>query len=486
MIVVANAGPLISLAQIGQLDLLPALYGNIYIPPAVKTEVVAHGGERPGAAAIGLAGWITVLAVRDQTAVELLQERLDVGESAAIVLAIEQHADLLLIDEARGRRVAHCHGTPPGLLSLHPYTPPLRPASPARPARTSRGALTTRAVWFVRAWDDAEPAVVGWGEAGPVPGLSRDDRPDFAAACAAHVAAIDAGAHPLLLDLDDLPAFAFGLETALFDLYSGGRQQLWPTPFSRGEVGLPTHGLIWMDDPAGMLAQIEAKIAAGFGVIKLKVGALPFAAEVALLAEVRRRHPEIELRLDANGAFAAEEALGKLEQLAPLGIAFLEQPIQPGQWDTLAEICRRSPIPIALDEELIACSDPAARRRLLDTVRPTAPDPQADAAGRAGCVRSVGSGRHRARHPVVGEFAAGVQHRSQCHLPVDGQAGRRPRAWPGHGAAVYQQRTGALAARRIAVGDRSRRHVGIWGLGVVGFWSGGCGRNSYGGGNIMK
>jgi len=110
MIVVANAGPLISLAQIGQLDLLPALYGNIYIPPAVKTEVVAHGGERPGAAAIGLAGWITVLAVRDQTAVELLQERLDAGESAAIVLAIEQHADLLLIDEARGRRVAETRG----------------------------------------------------------------------------------------------------------------------------------------------------------------------------------------------------------------------------------------------------------------------------------------------------------------------------------------------------------------------------------------
>ena len=110
MIVVANAGPLISLAQIGQLDLLPALYGNIYIPPAVKTEVVTHGGVRPGAAVIGLAGWVTVIAVRDQTAVELLQERLDAGESAAIVLAIEQQADLLLIDEARGRRVAETRG----------------------------------------------------------------------------------------------------------------------------------------------------------------------------------------------------------------------------------------------------------------------------------------------------------------------------------------------------------------------------------------
>jgi O-succinylbenzoate synthase len=250
-------------------------------------------------------------------------------------------------------------------LSLHPYTLHF-----ARPARTSRGALTTREVWFVRAWDDAEPKVVGWGEAGPVPSLSRDDRPDFAAACAAHIAAINAGAHPLLLDLDDLPAFAFGLETALFDLYSGGRQELWATPFSRGEVGLPTHGLIWMDDAAGMLAQIEAKIAAGFTVIKLKVGALPFAEEIALLTEVRRRYPEVELRLDANGAFAVDEALVKLEQLAPLRITFLEQPLATGNWPASADICRRSPIPIALDEELIACSDAATRRRLLDEVRP--------------------------------------------------------------------------------------------------------------------
>ena len=250
-------------------------------------------------------------------------------------------------------------------VSLHPYTLHF-----ARPARTSRGALTTRPVWFVRAWDDADPAVVGWGEAGPVPGLSRDDRPDFAAVCASHVAAINAGAHPLLLDLDDLPAFAFGLETALFDLYSGGRQQLWTTPFSRGERGLPTHGLVWMDDAAGMLAQIDAKIAAGFGVIKFKVGALPFADELALLTEVRRRYPAVELRLDANGAFTADEALARLERLAPLEIAFLEQPLKPGQWSALAEICRQSPIPIALDEELIACVDATTRRRLLDEVRP--------------------------------------------------------------------------------------------------------------------
>ena len=110
-----------------------------------------------------------------------------------------------------------------------------------------------------------------------------------------------------------LPSFAFGLETALRDLATGGRQHLWDTPFSRGEASLPTHGLIWMDTVDGLLRQIEAKIGAGFTVIKMKVGALPFAEELALLTEVRRAYPAgtIELRLDANGAFAPEEALRK-------------------------------------------------------------------------------------------------------------------------------------------------------------------------------
>lgn len=110
MIVVANAGPLIALAQIGRLDLLPALYGKIHIPPPVRNEVIATGKERPGAAEVRTADWVRTIPVRDQTAVELLQERLDLGESAAIVLAIELQADLLLIDEARGRRVAETRG----------------------------------------------------------------------------------------------------------------------------------------------------------------------------------------------------------------------------------------------------------------------------------------------------------------------------------------------------------------------------------------
>lgn len=110
MIVVANAGPLIALAQIGQLPLLPKLYGHIHIPGAVLAEVMASGGRRAGAVDIATAEWISITTVQDSTAVQLLRERLDLGESEAIALALELQADLLLIDEARGRRVAEMQG----------------------------------------------------------------------------------------------------------------------------------------------------------------------------------------------------------------------------------------------------------------------------------------------------------------------------------------------------------------------------------------
>jgi o-succinylbenzoate synthase len=205
-----------------------------------------------------------------------------------------------------------------------------------------------------------------------MPGLSLDDRPDYVDAVAQVCAAVTQGVDPGALDLAPLPSVAFGLETALRDLATGGRQRLFDTPFSRGEARLPIHGLIWMGSPAEVLAQVDRKVAQGCRVIKIKVGALPFDEERALLAEIRRRYPpaEIELRLDANGAFAAAEAMERLDALAEFEIAFLEQPIRPGQPQVLADLCARSPIPIALDEELIGVGKPAARRRLLETIRP--------------------------------------------------------------------------------------------------------------------
>lgn len=252
-------------------------------------------------------------------------------------------------------------------LAVQPYTLHFR-----TPAATSRGALHERRIWLLRTWDSEQPELAGWGECGPMPGLSRDDRPDFGEVVAEVCGVINAGYLPGPGDLAHLPSFAFGLDTALRDLRGGGRRVLWQTPFARGERGLPTHGLIWMDTVEGLHRQIDAKLAAGFRVIKLKVGALPFDAELALLESVRSRYTpkQVELRLDANGAFAAGEALAKLNALAHLHIAFLEQPIAPGQWDALATICRHSPIPIVLDEELIRVTAPAERLALLDAVRP--------------------------------------------------------------------------------------------------------------------
>ena len=258
-------------------------------------------------------------------------------------------------------------------LTATPYTLHFR-----RPAPTSRGALTERAIWLLRAWRPDAPEVAGWGEAGPLPGLSRDDSPtfgdvvndfcrEFSQASVTDLTAAQA-AVPRLAEAS--PSLAFGVEIALRDLASGGRRQLWDTPFARGEAGLPTHGLIWMDDVDGILRQVAAKVAAGFEVIKLKVGALPFADELALLHDLRRAWPAVELRLDANGAFAPDEALDRLDSLARFDVAFVEQPVRPGQWGVLADLCRHSPVPVALDEELITIRTPAERERLLSEVRP--------------------------------------------------------------------------------------------------------------------
>jgi o-succinylbenzoate synthase len=252
-------------------------------------------------------------------------------------------------------------------LSLTPYT-----LFFAKPAATSRGDLAQREILLVRAWDTETPEVVGWGECGPIPGLSPDASPEFAEVAAEVCAVINAGYMPLPADLAELPSLAFGLEMAQRDLAGGGTHVLWDTPFSRGEAGLPTHGLIWMDTPDGLLRQIEGGGTAGFRVIKMKVGALPLAEELHLLATVRSAFgpAQVELRLDANGAFAPDTVLATLEQFAAFDVAYLEQPIPAGHWSIMAGLCRRSPIPLALDEELIAVTGADCRRRLLDTILP--------------------------------------------------------------------------------------------------------------------
>ncbi|MFN8487593.1 MAG: o-succinylbenzoate synthase [Caldilineaceae bacterium] len=252
-------------------------------------------------------------------------------------------------------------------MTPHPYTLDFK-----RPAATSRGALTTRQVYFLRAIDNEQPGVIGWGECGPMPGLSVDDRPDFREQVQRVCQQINAGVALEAIDLTSLPSLFFGLETALRDCQAGGQQRLYPTPFSRGEAPLATHGLIWMNTPDNVLRQIETKLAQGFRVIKMKVGALPLDQECAILAAIRRVHAadQIQLRLDANGAFTPENALETLVRFAEFAIHFLEQPIRPKQWEAMAELCAQSPIPIALDEELIGIHKPEQQQALLETIRP--------------------------------------------------------------------------------------------------------------------
>lgn len=248
-------------------------------------------------------------------------------------------------------------------------------------AGTSRGVLTHHDAYFLRVTDDERPGVYGLGEASPLRGLSVDF-PDFEAnlqkVCSLFNK-LDLEVFPWNLNLlieqlvdKRFPALRFGLETALLDLLNGGRRVVFENDFSRGNRSLPINGLVWMGDRQSMHRQVEEKLAAGFTTLKLKVGAIDFAQECALLAGIRARFSpqQITLRVDANGAWTPEEAADKLHQLAPFDLHSIEQPIQPRQNGAMAELCRTSPVPVALDEELIGVNDYMEKFKLLKALNP--------------------------------------------------------------------------------------------------------------------
>lgn len=245
-------------------------------------------------------------------------------------------------------------------------------------ARTSRGRMKNRISWFIKLWDEHNPAVFGLGECAPLPGLSIDDRPDYEevlAKVASEASALMPGSSALLTDAANLvpegfPSILFGLETALLDLKHGGRRMIFDNRFLAGHA-VPINGLVWMGDLDEMLQQASIKIEEGFRCIKVKVGGLNFEKECDILNYIRKKYfrDEITLRLDANGAFKTDEALYKLYDLSKFKIHSLEQPIKPRQPE-LAELCRKSPIPIALDEELIGVHSAEAKKDLLATVKP--------------------------------------------------------------------------------------------------------------------
>lgn len=233
------------------------------------------------------------------------------------------------------------------------------------PAGTSRGTYRTRRVWYVVLKADGRQ---GWGECAPLPRLSCDDLPDYAERL--HEACQGVCRTGVLsADLLPYPSIRFGLECALLMLHRGNRR-LFDTPFANGLEGMPINGLIWMGSYDEMTRRMEQKVAAGFHCIKIKIGAIRWAEEWQLLQRCRAIAPDVQLRVDANGAFTPEEAPERLAQLAQLGIHSIEQPIRQGQWPEMARLCQSSPVPIALDEELIGIHTTDQKVRLLEAIRP--------------------------------------------------------------------------------------------------------------------
>ncbi len=236
-----------------------------------------------------------------------------------------------------------------------------------QPAGTSRGVYTTRKIWLVHLSDGLREGV---GECAPLPDLSCDARPDYGEVLEGFCQSLCETGEIDYEALRTYPSMLFGLETALLNLQQG--DQLFDTAFSRGEVGIPINGLVWMGSYDEMLKRMEEKLEKGFRCVKLKIGAIDFDQELDLVKRIRERFSfhEVELRLDANGAFPFEEVLYKLELLSQYAIHSIEQPIKAGQWAYMAELCRESPLPIALDEELIGVNDPEMKAHMLNIIKP--------------------------------------------------------------------------------------------------------------------
>ena len=237
------------------------------------------------------------------------------------------------------------------------------------PSGTSRGVLTQKETWFIVIERDGKKGI---GECGILRTLSVDDRPDYEEKLRWTCENIHLGSTALWDELTEFPSIQFGVETAFLSLESNNPFVLFPSHFTNSHQSIPINGLVWMGDKDYMKAQIEEKLAQGFSCIKLKIGAIDFQSELDLLAYIRRYFDQktIEIRVDANGAFTVTEALDKLKKIAGYQIHSIEQPIAKNNTDTMAELCKIAPIPVALDEELIGVFSVEEKKRLLDKVKP--------------------------------------------------------------------------------------------------------------------
>lgn len=239
-----------------------------------------------------------------------------------------------------------------------------------QPSGTSRGILTEKKCWIISLFHQD---ITGLGECSIIAGLSPDYQNDEL-----YERQLNHFLEALILNqldeaqLDQYPSIRFGIETALLDIKHGGKRIYFKNDFTVGKRQIPINGLIWMGDEAFMQDQIEEKLATGYQCIKMKVGAIDFEKELQLLRQIRKNYSadKITLRVDANGAFSMDDAINKLEKLAELEIHSIEQPIKEGQVNAMKKLCATTPLPIALDEELITIQGYSKKLALLNTIRP--------------------------------------------------------------------------------------------------------------------
>ncbi|EZH75815.1 mandelate racemase [Aquimarina atlantica] len=238
-----------------------------------------------------------------------------------------------------------------------------------RPSGTSRGILKTKETWFIVISDGTRKGI---GECGILRTLSIDDRPDYEDKLKWTCENIHLGVDTLWKELIEFPSIQFGVEMAFRSLESDSPFLLFPSSFTRGEKQISINGLIWMGDKEFMRQQISSKLDDGFDCIKMKIGAIDFETELNLLSYIRSQFSSdsIELRVDANGAFKPKDALDKLKRLSIYDLHSIEQPIRQGQYKEMARLCNETPLPIALDEELIGVFDVTEKKKLLQTIQP--------------------------------------------------------------------------------------------------------------------
>ena len=273
-----------------------------------------------------------------------------------------------------------------------------------QPAGTSRGVYTTRHSYYLTLTSDELPGVEGVGECATLPDLSCDAKPEYAVPLQQVCQMVEQMGRIPYDMIRAYPSITFGLETAFASFFDAAKKfleivptegassssemlkqkgvsvpagmenliDLFDSPFGRGEEGITINGLVWMGTYEEMLARLEEKLQAGFHCVKLKIGAIDFFKELDLIKRIRDVYTQeqVELRVDANGGFLPENAMSQLEALAKYNIHSIEQPIKQHQWPKMAQLCRETPLPIALDEELIGVNVRSMKEALLDTIRP--------------------------------------------------------------------------------------------------------------------